>query len=102
MPAVSWLERLRDTVADRGRELLGLREGDARDTLGALCQRLVAGRGEATNIALAREILQRYEKLDETGKTAFLVGLAEPERRAFDGPSRRCVDDDPRDRRFAR
>jgi len=81
----SWLERLRDTVADRGRELLGLRDGDDRDALPELCRRLVAGRGEATNIALAREILQGYDSLDEEAKTAFLLTLAdefgpEPER----------------------
>jgi malonyl-CoA decarboxylase len=57
--------------------LLGLREGDDRDALPELCRRLLAGRGEATNIALAREILQRYAALDEEGKTAFLVTLAE-------------------------
>jgi malonyl-CoA decarboxylase len=77
MPAVSWLERLRDTVADRGRELLGLRDGDERDALPELCRRLVEGRGEATNIALAREILQRYDALDEQAKTNFLLVLAE-------------------------
>ena len=55
MSGMTWLERLMNTVADRGRELLGLRE-DAEQGLPDLCRRLVAGRGEATNIALAREI----------------------------------------------
>jgi len=66
-----------DTVADRGRELLGLREDEAQDSLAGLCRRLIASRGEASNIALAREILQRFEGLDDTDKTAFFVTLAE-------------------------
>lgn len=63
MAGVKWLERIMDTVADRGRELLGLREDESRETLAELCRRLIKGRGEASNIALAREILQRdYDK----------------------------------------
>lgn len=77
MPAVTWLERLRNTVADRGRELLGLRDEDAGDDLPGLCRRLLAGQGEATNIALAREILRRYENLDAEPRTDFLITLAE-------------------------
>ena len=77
MPGVTWLERIMNTVADRGRELLGLREGEAREPLPELCRRLIAGRGEASNIALAREILQRFEALDQAHKDAFLVTLAE-------------------------
>lgn len=77
MPAVTWLERLRNTVADRGRELLGLRDEDAGDDLPGLCRRLLAGQGEATNIALAREILRRYENLDADHRTDFLITLAE-------------------------
>ncbi|MCG6968058.1 MAG: malonyl-CoA decarboxylase [Chromatiaceae bacterium] len=77
MPGVKWLERLMNTVADRGRELLGLREDESRDGLPDLCRRLIAGRGEASNIALAREILQRFEMLDEQDKTGFLITLAE-------------------------
>lgn len=77
MAGVTWLERLMNTVADRGREMLGLRDDVAHDSLPELCRRLVAGRGEATNIALAREILQRFDALDGAGKTAFLLTLAE-------------------------
>ena len=66
-----------NTVADRGRELLGLREDEAKDPLPELCGRLIAGRGEASNIALAREVLQRFEGLDPEQKTAFFLTLAE-------------------------
>jgi malonyl-CoA decarboxylase len=77
MPGVTWLERIMDAVADRGRELLRLRENAAQDTPADLCRRLIASRGEASNIALAREILQRFEALAEGEKTAFLLTLAE-------------------------
>ena len=77
MPGVTWIERLMNTVADRGREMLGLREDAADDSLPDLCRRLIAGRGEATNIALAREILQRFDALDADGKTTFLLALAQ-------------------------
>jgi malonyl-CoA decarboxylase len=66
-----------NTVADRGRELLGLREDETKDPLPELCGRLIAGRGEASNIALAREVLQRFDGLDPEQKTAFFVTLAE-------------------------
>lgn len=77
MTGVRWLERIMDTVADRGRELLGLREDDTNEPLTGLCQRLISGRGEASNIALAREILQRFEALVDDDKTAFFLSLAE-------------------------
>ena len=77
MPGVTWLERIMNTVADRGRELLGLREDDTRDALPELCRRLITGRGEASNIALAREILQRFAALGMDQKTAFFLTLAE-------------------------
>jgi len=77
VPGVKWLERIMNTVADRGRELIGLREDEAQDTLPDLCRRLIAGRGEASNIALAREILQRFEGLGADEKTAFFLTLAD-------------------------
>jgi malonyl-CoA decarboxylase len=77
MPGVKWLDRLLDTVADRGRDLLGLREEDGREEITGLCRRLIQGRGEASNIALAREILQRFEALDDAARTAFFTALAD-------------------------
>ena len=77
MPRLTWLERIMNTVADRGRELIGLRDNEAQDTLPDLCRRLIAGRGEASNIALAREILQRFEGLGGDEKTAFFLTLAD-------------------------
>jgi len=69
-----WLERLRDTIADRGRELLG------RGGTGApaeLCERLLTGKGEASAIAIARELLDKYRALDEAGRCDFFKVLLE-------------------------
>lgn len=79
MNARNWIERLLDSVADHGLEVLGLRERDARDnppSEAELCNRLVEGVGEASNIALAREILQRWEGMNETERLTFLELLA--------------------------
>lgn len=77
MPGVKWLERIMNTLADSGRELLRLRGDESQDSLADLCRRLIAVRGEASNIALAREVLQRFEGLGDDDKTAFFVTLAE-------------------------
>jgi malonyl-CoA decarboxylase len=74
----NWFERLLDNVADRGLELIGLRERDAHDAPSdsELCHRLIEGQGEASNIALAREILQRWESMDDERRLDFLHILA--------------------------
>ncbi|MEJ2593224.1 MAG: malonyl-CoA decarboxylase family protein, partial [Candidatus Thiodiazotropha sp.] len=78
MNARSWFERLLDNVADRGLELIGLRDRSAQGAPSdaELCHRLVEGLGEASNIALAREILQRWNSMDETRRLEFLHILA--------------------------
>ncbi len=69
------------SIADRGRNLLGLPAGDeaARRTGGAaqLCEALLSGRGEASGTALAREVLQNYAALDQAGKLSFFSALAD-------------------------
>ncbi|MEH6442615.1 MAG: malonyl-CoA decarboxylase family protein [Oceanospirillaceae bacterium] len=75
---IEWLEKLLETVADHGRELIGIKEGSDKSqfTDALLCHRLVDGKGEATNIALAREILQRWQGKNDGEKLAFLQLLA--------------------------
>lgn len=75
MNALNWLEKLLDNVADRGRELVGLGEPEAPSDL-ELCQRLLEGLGEASNIALARELLARWRANDNSGRLDFLQLLA--------------------------
>jgi malonyl-CoA decarboxylase len=72
----TWLERVLDSIADRGRELLNLGGGTAADQeTPRLCHALLGGRGEASGIALSREILQRYGAMDEEAQIAFFECL---------------------------
>ena len=66
------------TISERGRTLL--RRGDSADTrrdadgLIDLCDALLSGRGEASGIAIAREVLDIYRELDAAGRRAFFDG----------------------------
>lgn len=73
-----WLERLQETIADRGRELLR-RNGSSQEAMPVdeLCRRILAGQGEASGIALSRELLARYQAGDATAKLAFFDYLTE-------------------------
>ncbi|MBP2296685.1 malonyl-CoA decarboxylase [Azospirillum rugosum] len=69
---------LLQTIADRGRALVGLSRGDggARRDLAVLCDALLSGRGEASGVALAREILAQYQALPPEERLGFLRMLA--------------------------
>ena len=69
------------SIADRGRSLLGMREerGDSSQQaadLVELCEALLSGRGEASGVAIAREVLERYARLEPEGKIAFFEALS--------------------------
>jgi len=78
MSARNWFERLLDSIADPALELIGLGKPDKRHppSDAELCHRLVEGMGEASNVALAREILQRWEGMGDERRIAFLTTLA--------------------------
>ncbi|MET0055624.1 MAG: malonyl-CoA decarboxylase family protein [Candidatus Thiodiazotropha sp. 6PLUC10] len=77
MSALGWLERMLNSVADHGMELIGLKERGNHDPSDSeLCHRLVDGMGEASNIALAREILQRWQEMDSEQRLTFLQMIA--------------------------
>ncbi|MDE2579516.1 MAG: malonyl-CoA decarboxylase [Hyphomicrobiales bacterium] len=85
---------LLSSIADRGRAVLGRepvvwpKDQAARAaSLVDLCRALLGGRGEATGVAIAGEILDRYDTLDAGGKAAFFTALA----RDF-GPDRDRLD----------
>jgi len=70
------------TIADRGRALLD-RTRERRSTseqqsasFVELCEQLLSGRGEASGVALAREILTRYGELTSGPRIAFFEQLA--------------------------
>jgi malonyl-CoA decarboxylase len=68
------------SISERGRTLLRRRgssntKQDASDLI-ELCEALLSGRGEASGTAMAREVLDRYQDLDETGRLSFFTTLA--------------------------
>ena len=73
---------LLQTISERGRALLD-RARDRRglaasrsESLVELCEELLSGRGEASGVALAREILARYHDLTTGPRIAFFEALA--------------------------
>jgi malonyl-CoA decarboxylase len=78
----SFFGELLQTISDRGRALLarGDRRNDASarsENLVELCEDLLSGRGEASGVALAREILGRYAVLTTGPRIAFFEALAQ-------------------------
>src|SRR5712691_2338995 len=70
------------TIAERGRALID-RTRDRREvaeqrsaSLVQLCDALLSGRGEASGVALAREILTHYAELKTGSRIAFFEALA--------------------------
>jgi len=67
-----WLERLRNAIADRGRDVLKKRRAVDLRNPSHLCAELVSDEhGEASGVALAREVLSAYEAMDEPARLAF-------------------------------
>lgn len=83
---------LLQSIAERGRALIERRArrptGEARTaTVVELCEALLSGRGEASGVALAREILGAYQGLKTGERIAFFEALAEkfgPDRERLD------------------
>jgi malonyl-CoA decarboxylase len=78
----SFFGELLQSIAERGRSLLD-RTRDRRVSaeqrsagLVELCEQLLSGRGEASGVALAREILTRYGEVTSGPRIAFFEGLA--------------------------
>src|ERR1043166_3285190 len=66
-------------VMERGRELVGRAPAPTLPTnqIIKLAEALLSGRGEASGVALARELLDAYESLPDERKLGFLKLLAE-------------------------
>src|SRR4249920_4108246 len=77
----SFFGELLQTISDRGRALLARdRRGEASarsESLVELCEDLLSGKGEASGVALAREILTRYGTLTIGPRIAFFEALAQ-------------------------
>ena len=83
---VSFLQELLITVAEQGRGLIpwSLRTSDPEHDIRGLAKALVSVRGEASGVALARQILECYRALSQDQRREFFRFLAEiaPEREA--------------------
>ena len=78
----SFFGELLQSITERGRALIRARErrgGDATRSEGLieLCEHLLSGRGEASGVALAREILSHYAELTTGPRIAFFEALAQ-------------------------
>ena len=79
--AASFFGDLLQTISERGRDLIGLGRGDIAVRANAgelvkLCDDLISRRGEASGVALARLILDRYAAFDRTERFTFLRLIA--------------------------
>lgn len=76
---VSFFQELLTTVAEQGRSLLPktIFGGSESDNIEELAHALVSGRGEASGVAIARALLDRYRALTPPERTQFFRFLAE-------------------------
>jgi malonyl-CoA decarboxylase len=74
----SFFSEMLQSIADRSRALISRREParDRSDGIVELCEALLSGRGEASGVALANEILADYAGLTIGPRTAFFETLA--------------------------
>ena len=75
---VSFLQELLGSVAEQGRALLprSMFRADVGDGVEEFARALLSGRGEASGVAIARELLDRYARLDAPGRLRFFRLLA--------------------------
>jgi malonyl-CoA decarboxylase len=93
----TYLAGLLQTVADRGRALVGLRRNEQLnvEALLALAEKVLTGRGEASGVALARTILAGYGALTPARRVEFLVKAAKnfgPDLEALAGEAQAFLD----------
>ena len=74
----SFFSDMLQSIADRSRALISRREpaSDQSDGILELCEALLSGRGEASGVALANEILAGYAGLTTGPRIAFFETLA--------------------------
>src|SRR6201990_637933 len=79
----SFFGELLQTISERGRALIHrararrASEASRSESLVELCEHLLSGRGEASGVALAREILGRYAELTTGPRIAFFEALGQ-------------------------
>jgi malonyl-CoA decarboxylase len=76
---VAFFQQLFDSIADRGREIIGrtpAAEGASANSLSTQCRALLAQRGEASAAALAQDLMRAYGRLDRGERQEFFSFLA--------------------------
>jgi malonyl-CoA decarboxylase len=75
----SFFSDLLSSIAERGQALLDLKRTRPApdDGIVGLCDALLSERGEASGVALAKQILDSYAGLDEERKAAFFASLVD-------------------------
>src|SRR5215203_4896528 len=78
----SFFGEMLNSITERGRALLdrtrdrGSDAASRSETLAELCEELLTGRGEASGVALAEEILAKYAELKTGARITFFEALA--------------------------
>ncbi|MGF0540083.1 malonyl-CoA decarboxylase [Agrobacterium sp. ES01] len=79
MNTTSFLGDMLQAIADRGRKLLSssprVDGNNPVDTMEALCEALLSGRGEASGMALANDILTSWRRLNPSEQLDFMQRL---------------------------
>lgn len=81
MNGVSFFSDMLQTITDRGRRLLSFGGREENTAVGRLrdaesaCETLLSSRGEASGMALAKAILDRWERFDATQRRDFMAML---------------------------
>lgn len=74
---VSFLQDLLNTVAEQSRQYLpAALAGRAKEDITTLAEALVSGRGEASGVAIARQILEFYRSMSQDDRRSFFRYLA--------------------------
>jgi malonyl-CoA decarboxylase len=75
---VSFFQEMLSSVAEQGRALLprSLFGAGAEEDIEQLALALISGRGEASGVAIARELLDRYGQLSPEDRQKFFRFLA--------------------------
>ncbi len=89
---VSFLQELLNTVAEQGRALLPARlfGASVEEDVEALAKALMSGRGEASGVAIARELLRRYKILGADERRAFFRFLLDELQPDSEGAAAAC------------
>lgn len=106
MSNIAFLQELLNTVAERGRTLLPrsmFREDDPGQGLQALVSALMSGRGEASGVVLARQLLRHYRQVNDDLRAVFFKYIAatlKPDAEAVQTAARAYLNN-PNERRLA-